>query len=260
MKIRILPALALSLALGAVAYAQDSNANPLAQQDAGTPPGAWQGHGHHGARDQRGHGGVMGTVTEAAADHFTIKSMGGQTVTVHFTDSTRILKQNAAPRGEQAGPGGNPPETIKASDIKVGDAIEVRGRVNQESSSVDAMAIVQLNAARARQIEQMEANFGKTLLMGKVTAIEGARITIQGPDNAAHTFVADENTSFRKRRDSITLADIHVGDTVRADGAVKDGTFTATTVNVMGMPAGGPHGQHNAPPPPPPPANPPSQQ
>jgi hypothetical protein len=58
-------------------------------------------------------------------------------------------------------------------------------------------------------------------------------------DNVSHAFVADENTTFRKRRDPVTLADIQVGDTVRAEGAIKDGTFTASTVNVMVMPQGG---------------------
>jgi hypothetical protein len=82
----------------------------------------------------------------------------------------------------------------------------------------------------------MEANFGKTWLMGKVTAIDGAKITLTGTlDNAPHTVVADENTAFRKRRDPITLADVQVGDTVRVDGAQKDGAFAATSVSVNGM-------------------------
>ena len=85
----------------------------------------------------------------------------------------------------------------------------------------------------------MEANFGKTWLQGKVTAISGVRITLTGAlDNALHTFVADENTMFREHREPVTLADIQVGDTIRVEGAIKDGVFTATTVNVAGM-AGG---------------------
>jgi hypothetical protein len=88
-------------------------------------------------------------------------------------------------------------------------------------------------------MREMEANFGKTWLMGKVTAIDGTKITLTGTvDNAPHSVVADENTTFRKRRDPITLADIQVGDTVRADGALKDGVFTATAVNVGGMMGG----------------------
>jgi hypothetical protein len=76
--------------------------------------------------------------------------------------------------------------------------------------------------------------------MGKVTAINETKVTLEGSvDKAAHSFVADENTTFRKRRDPITLADIQVGDMVRAEGAVKDGIFVAATVSVMGMPPGG---------------------
>jgi hypothetical protein len=58
-------------------------------------------------------------------------------------------------------------------------------------------------------------------------------------DNATHSFVADENTTFRKRREPITLADVQVGDNVRVEGAIKDGGILATTVVVMGMPPGG---------------------
>jgi hypothetical protein len=84
--------------------------------------------------------------------------------------------------------------------------------------------------------------------MGKVTAINDAKVTLEGgPDNATHTFLADENTTFRKRRDPITLGDIQVGDIVRAEGAVKNGAFLATTVAVIGAP---PQRSDSAPPPP----------
>jgi hypothetical protein len=58
-------------------------------------------------------------------------------------------------------------------------------------------------------------------------------------DNAAHAFVADEETTFRKRREPITLADVQVGDSVRVEGAMKDGVFVAASVAVMGMQQGG---------------------
>ena len=153
--------------------------------------------------------------------------------------------------------GGNPPQQIKPTDIKVGDAISVMGDVDATAKSVAANRIAQLDPAVVEQIHAMEANFGKTWLMGKVTAIDGTKITLTGVlDNAPHSVVADENTAFRKRRDPITLADIQVGDTVRADGAVKDGVFTATNVNVFGgqggetpsVPRGAPQAPQNAPP------------
>ena len=126
---------------------------------------------------------------------------------------------------------------IKATDIKVGDAIGASGEIDATAKSVGAVVIFQIDPERAKQMREMQANYGKTWLMGKVTAINDVKVTLQGgPDNATHTFVADENTTFRKRRDPITLADIQVGDMVRVEGAVKNGSFLATSVAVMGPP------------------------
>ena len=80
----------------------------------------------------------------------------------------------------------------------------------------------------------MQANYGKTWLAGRITGIEGTTITIDGMvDHAKHTIDVDENTSFRKRRDSITLADIQPGEQLRAEGSVKGGVFLATVVTAM---------------------------
>jgi hypothetical protein len=115
------------------------------------------------------------------------------------------------------------------------------GEVDANAKSVGAVAIVQLDPERAKQMREMQANYGKTWIMGKVTAIDGVKVTLMGAlDEKAHSFVADENTTFRKRRDPITLADIQVGDTVRAEGAIKEGLFLATSVNAMSPPQGGP--------------------
>ena len=212
--------------------------------------------------------GTMGTVTEAAADHYTIKTETGDVYTVHINSNTRIMKMSAGGggmRGQGGGGGqgggqgtgsgggmgrGNPPQQINASDIKVGDMIRVMGDVDATSKSVSATGVMQLDPEMAKRMQEMQANFGKTWLQGKVTAIDGTKITLTGSqDNAPHTVIADENTTFRKRRDPVTLADIQVGDTVRVDGAVKDGDFAATTVNVGGMMGGeGQGGPRNAPP------------
>jgi len=199
--------------------------------------------------------GVLGTVTEVAADHYTIKTDAGLTYTIHYSVNTRILKQqpgtrgtgggNGGQRGQGGGEGGgNPPAAIKPTDIKVGDAITAMGEMDANAKSVGAVAVIQLDPERARQLREMQANYGKTWIAGKVTAIDGVKVTLMGAmDNTAHSFVADENTTFRKRRDPITLGDIQVGDTVRVEGALKDGAFLATTVNAMGQPpAGGPAG------------------
>jgi hypothetical protein len=67
------------------------------------------------------------------------------------------------------------------------------------------------------------------------------KVTLQGgPGNGVHSFVADEDTTFRRRREPITLADVQVGDMVRVEGALKDGGFVAKSVAVMGMQGGPP--------------------
>lgn len=284
MKFRFVLTVVFGLALGAAAWAQDDNPAPNQAPGPGQGQGSGYGggYGRRGGRGGMGAGrGVTGTVTEVAADHFTMKSFAGETYTVNYSANTRVLRQVAGGRGEgrgmrrggqegggqdmgqgmgqdmgqdmgqgmgqgmgggrgmYGGGGGNPPQVIKASDIKVGDAIAAMGEIDAGAKSVGAVAIVQLDPERAKQMQEMEANFGKTWLMGRVTAIDGVKVTLTGPDNNAHTFVADENTDFRERRNPITLADIQVGDMVRANGAMKDGAFTATAVNVMRAPQRG---------------------
>ncbi len=261
MKSRPYTSLVIALAFTAAACAQDPGIAPPAGQGAGQNgnSGPGSGYGHRGGQGGFGGGamlgrGLMGTVTAVAADHYTIKTDAGDVYTVHFTADTRIFKRQARteapgqaegqgdaggqPGGGHRGMGGgygNPPQQIAATDIKAGDVINVMGDTDTTAKSVDARAVALMDQQTVDQIHAMEANFGKTWLMGKVTAIDGTKITLTGTlDSAPHTVVADENTEFRKRRDPVTLADIQVGDTVRADGAVKDGVFTAANVNVFG--------------------------
>jgi hypothetical protein len=264
MKFRYLPVLAVALSLTVSLGAQDASSTPQAGQSGGSG----QGGGQRGGRGGFGGGmmgrGLMGTVTEAAADHYLMKTETGDVYTVHLGSSTRIVKQVANMRGQggggAAGQGGgqgmgggmgrgNPPQEIKASDIKVGDMITVMGDTDATAKKVEARTVALVDPQRAQQMKEMEANFGKTWLMGKVTAIDGTKITLAGTvDNAAHTAIADENTTFRKGRDPVTLADIQVGDTVRVDGALKDGVFAATAVNVGGMGGQTPSVPRSAPP------------
>jgi len=257
MRTRLFSAFVLGFGLVAAwtqfVYSQDANPTPQTQ-------GVERGQGQRGGRGGGNWGfmmgagrGTMGTVTEAAADHYTIKTETGDIYTVHFSVNTRIMKQQPGTRGpggsggqraqtaqgggEGEGRAANPPQQIKPTDIKVGDVIAANGEVDAAAKSVGAVFIAQIDPERAKQMREMEANYGKTWLMGKVTAVDGVKVTLAGSiDKTPHTFVADENTTFRKRRDPITLADVQVGDTVRVEGAMKDGAFVATSVGDMGVP------------------------
>lgn len=245
MKVRqVSPALLLLLvAASFVAMAQDTNtprnpgqANPaIARQR--------RGSGQRGNRGGWGDGsildrGVLGTVTAITPEHFTVKNENGELYTVHYSVNTRIMKSTGGGfrRGQDGEfePPANPPTPIKATEIKVGDAIGASGELDASAKSVGAVVIMQIDQERARQMREMQANYGKTWLMGKVTSINDVKVTLQGgPDNVTHMLVADENTSFRKHREPITLGDIHVGDMVRAEGSTQNGAFLARSVAVM---------------------------
>jgi preprotein translocase subunit YajC len=173
-----------------------------------------------------GGGGTFGTVTEIASDHLTVKTDTGETYKVLVSVNTRFVKDR---------------EPVQSSDLKVGDVVIAMGKPDESAKTVGAVMVAVLDPERARQVRDMQANYGKTWLMGKITAIDETKITITGRDNNKYNLVVDENTSFRKRRDSITLADIKVGDMIRATGAQKNGSFAATELNVMepGQPRGG---------------------
>ena len=245
----------------AIFFALAAGAAAMAQQPAGGPPQEGQGGGYgQGRGGGRGMGamgrGVTGTVTQVAADHFVIKNEAGEVYTIHFSVNTRFVKSAPRPagaandgqpgasatrgggnggRGGWGGGQGEPPVAIKATDIKVGDVIVAGGEMDEAAKSVGAIGVMQLDPERVKQMREMEANFGKTWLMGRVTAVNETKVTLESNvDHASHAFVADENTTFRKRRDPITLADVQVGDTVRVEGAIKAGAFVATNVAVMG--------------------------
>lgn len=229
MRMGVLAILLAGLAMTGWAQAPPSGDGPRG--------GGGMGMGMGGGR------GVAGTVTEVAADHYTIKNEQGETWTVHYSANTRMMKQTARLADVQRGEGMRQmPQQIKAADIKVGDVIMAGGEVDQAAKSVGAMFVMQVDPERAKQMREMQANFGKTWLMGRITAINETTVTLHsGVDNADHSFTADENTTFRRRRDPITLADMQVGDNVRVEGAVKDGKFVASSVMVMMPPMqGGP--------------------
>jgi hypothetical protein len=188
-------------------------------------PGLAQG----GQSDEGGQGagmaalaehGVQGTVTAISGDDITVKTEQGAVYKIETGVNTRFRKQR---------------DPIKLADIHVGDMVGAFGDKDEKAKTLGAIAVMVFDKA---QYEQARADFGKTWTAGAVQSIEDTKITIKRPDNVVQTIVVDENTSFRKRRDSITLADIKVGDNVSARGALQGGNFLATVLSVGG-PGGG---------------------
>jgi len=169
---------------------------------------------------------VRGTVTAVTGDNITVKTETGDVYKVETGPNTRFRKQR---------------EQIKISDIHVGDMVGAAGDKDEKAKTLGALMVMVIDK---EQYEKARADFGKTWTAGTIQSIDETKITVKRPDNVVQTIVVDENTSFRKRRDSITLADIKVGDNVSAQGSLQNGNFLATVLAVGGPggPGGGPGG------------------
>jgi hypothetical protein len=212
------------LALGVVMAAGPVS---LAQEDNGLgPPDGGDGMGQAFGRGN----GVRGTVTAAGASSFTIRTDEGENYKVLYSANTRLIKDR---------------QPIEAADIHVGDMLMAGGIVDAKAKTVGAVVLLDIDAQEVRKARE---GFGKTWVMGKVTAIHELRITIERTgDKQAQIVAVDENTSFRKHREDVTLADVKVGDVIGAQGALHADTFLATDLRIMNPEAGHPHGSSREP-------------
>jgi hypothetical protein len=194
---------------------------PFAYGQNAPPQGPAQGQGQAMGGVFAGHG-VRGTVTAISGNDISVKTEKGDVYKIETGPNTRFRKER---------------EQVRISDIHVGDMVGAAGDLDDKGKTVGAVVVMVIDK---EQYEKARADFGKTWTAGAIQSIDETKITIKRPDNVVQTIVVDENTSFRKRRDSITLADIKVGDNVNARGAVQNGNFVATVLNVGGP--GGPGG------------------
>ena len=199
-----------------------------------------QGSGEHGGAFAGGQM-VRGTVMAAAADHLTVKTDAGDVYQVAISANTRVVKDR---------------QPLKATDIKVGDVAGAMGVLDAPTKTIHAVFVTVMDAA---QVKKMKEDLGKVYITGKVTAIDDVKLTVMRPDGVSQVIEVDEGTSFKRggrgmvsmmngsgpvgatggRPDvaaggeSITLADVQVGDTVVGPGALKNGSFVPTQLNVM---------------------------
>lgn len=197
--------------------------NPPADTQ-GPPPG--RGMGEHGRRGP----GVGGTITAISGNTLTLKTMNGDTAQVNVTDTTRFRKDR---------------QEAKLSDFKVGDNVMVRG---QQTNGVWQAEMVGVPP------QGMQANFreglGKRFITGEIKSINGTQLEIARPDGVTQTITVNESTSFRKDKESITLADFKPGDHVFGRGELKNDVFVAAELN-SGQPRFGRRGDGSGPPAPP---------
>src|SRR6202008_3922567 len=139
----------------------------------------------------------------------------GATVTVKITDKTEYRKER---------------QSAKLEDFKVGDVVFVRG---QENADHTVTAQVIGGAAGGVIGGRGVGELGKDFAVAEVKSIEAPKLTILRPDNVTQTLELNEDTSLRRGRDSITMADIQPGDHVFVRGAVANDVFVPKNVMVI---------------------------
>ena len=221
--------LALLACLGVLAGSGAARA-----QDAPPPQGQDRPRGQRGPGGPQGQRfqGTGGTITSIDKDTLVLRSVDGKTVTVKLTDTTRYRRDQ---------------KDAKLADFKVGEAVVVRGTPAGENAWT-----AEVVAARPAMEARFREGLGKEFIVGEIKSIDGLKLTILRVDGQTQTIEVDENTSFQKQGESITLADMKPGDRVFGRGALKNGTFVPAVLNVgdirEGLRMGGPP-QQEAPPP-----------
>jgi hypothetical protein len=245
----------------ATATANNSDARNqfLAERSGGTTP--ITGTTGLGAPGGQGAGfpGVVGTVASVAADTLTVQNAAnGTTTTVHLAANATIRKQ----------------VTAQLADIKVGDQLFATGALT--GTKLTAI-IIQLGTTtggagfgggqgRQRGVNGTPgtvftgtpgtgrqfngtpgprgtpgAGFpggGFNGVSGAVTAINGSTLTVKATDGTTKTIEVGTSTQIENEQ-TITLAAVKTGDTVRATGTQNGDIFEATALQVGGVGPGG---------------------
>ncbi len=208
----------------AVTRAQDQPGGPPPQQGQAQGPDQAQGQGRGG---REGGKPVFGRITAVHDSSIEITGPDGQAVTVKVTPQTEFRKDR---------------QPAKISDFKAGDVVMVRGDENADHSVTAKMiggrSAGTLNSGpglggRPNGGMFAQGTLGKDYVAGEVKSIDAPKLTVLRTDNVTQVLELNEETSLRRGRDSITMADIKVGDHVMARGAAQGDVFVPKGVMVM---------------------------
>jgi hypothetical protein len=199
---------------------------------------------------------LFGKITAIHDSSIEIEDVNGGTTTVKLTDKTEFRKDR---------------QPAKRTDFKVGDVIIVRGDENPDHSwTAQIVGARSMNGngpnGRAggggpgrggRGDFGQAGTLGKDFVTGEIKSVDAPKISVLRTDNVTQTIELNEETSLRKGRDAITMADIQVGDHLFARGGLENNVFVPKMVMVIGAEqwkrmqemGGGPAGGQRRPPP-----------
>jgi hypothetical protein len=234
MKAKFLTIFLASAAAIATAYAPITQAH-LPQSGGNQAPAGAPASGQGGSEGSRRGGegrgrGTFGKISALQADSIEITRPDGTSLSVKLTSSTEFRKDR---------------QPAKLKDFKVGDTVMVRTEQSAgNSSSATATMVAAIPAGgfggrgegrgegQGRQV-MMQGTMGKDYIVGEVKSIDAPKLTILREDHVTQTLELNEETSLRRGRESITMADIQPGDHVFARGALAGDVFVPKGVNVI---------------------------
>jgi len=180
---------------------------------------------------------LFGKITALHDNSMEVLDTNGDTISVKFNGQTQFRKDR---------------QPAKRTDFKVGDIILVRGQeASDHSWTAEVVAARSLNGQGgpggpggrggpggggpgARGGFAQQGTLGKDYVAGEIKKIDAPKLTVLRSDDVTQTLELNEDTSMRKGRDSITMADIQPGDHVFARGALENNVFVPKTVVVIG--------------------------
>jgi hypothetical protein len=176
----------------------------------------------HGDREGRGRP-VFGKISALSSDSIEVTAPDGNKVTLKLTSSTEFRKDR---------------QPAKVTDFKVGDVVVVRTDQADGKGSTALMVLTGQFGMRNGQggaggFGAMSGTLGKDFVIGEVKAVDPPRLTVMRTDNVAQTLELNEDTSLRRGRESVTMADIQAGDHIIAHGAVENNVFVPKNLNVI---------------------------
>jgi hypothetical protein len=159
---------------------------------------------------------LFGKITAIKEGALELTRPDGGTVTVKLTDKTEFRKDRKA---------------AQLSDFKVGDLIMIRGEQNPDHTVTAQLIATRTGGPGGGRM--VMGTMGKDFVVGEVKSIDPPRMTVLREDNVTQTLELNEDTSLRRGRESITMADIQVGDHVMARGSVQNDVFVPNGVMVF---------------------------
>jgi hypothetical protein len=212
----------LFLIIGVPSPAQTPD-SPSAPQDQvqGPPPAGDRGQHHGGARE--GHG-TIGKITAIHGNSLQIVRPDGSSVTVNLTDKTEYRKDR---------------QPAQLSDFKVGDFVMASGEESPDHS-VTAQSL-RGRSANGGPVAMGSGpgggaafgEMGKDFVAGVVKSVDAPKLTVLRADNVTQTLELNEDTSLRRGRESITMADIQPGDHVIVRGGLQNSAFVPKAVILL---------------------------